>query len=122
MRLTRVANQLDVQQIFELYQTENWTTLSKMRVAKLLETTTYLVVEENGQIIAFARYLTDGVLTTFLAELLVVSHCRGQGIGQRLIDTIRMQAPETRLEAISEADEFYEKIGFRKVGQGYRLI
>lgn len=117
----RVANQSDVQQLFDLYQSENWKTFSKIRIGKLLETSTYLVAEDNGQIIAFARYLTDGVLTTFLAELLVVPHFRRQGIGKLLIDTVKKQLPENRLELISEADDFYERVGFRKVGQGYRL-
>lgn len=117
----RVANQSDVQQLFDLYQSENWKTFSKIRIGKLLETSTYLVAEDSGQIIAFARYLTDGVLTTFLAELLVVPHFRRQGIGKLLIDTVKKQLPENRLELISEADDFYERVGFRKVGQGYRL-
>lgn len=116
----RRAIQSDVGLIFDLYHEEGWNSFSKSKIAELLEKSIYLVVTEDEKIIAVARYLTDGIMTTFLAEILVSQAFRCQGLGKMLIEEIRKQTDGTRLELISEADEFYEHLGFRKVGTGYR--
>ena len=72
-------------------------------------------------IIAFLRYLTDDVLTTFIAEILVDKAFRGQGLGRLLVEEIMNLHPKTRLELISEADDFYDHLRFRNVGKGYRF-
>lgn len=118
----RRAIQSDVGLIFDLYHEEGWNSFSKSKIAELLEKSLYLVVTKNEKIIAVARYLTDGIMTTFLAEILVSQAFRCQGLGKMLIEEIRKQTDGTRLELISEADEFYEHLGFRKVGTGYRLV
>lgn len=120
MREVRHANHSDEEQIFELYKNEGWQSFSKSKIVELLKTSSYLVITEDEKIVAFARYLTDGIMTTFLAEILVLPTFRGQGLGRMLIEEIRNRAHGTRLELISEADDFYEHLGFRKVGTGYR--
>lgn len=120
MREVRPASNLDIVQIFELYKYEGWQSFSKSKIVELLETSSYLVITEDEKIIAFARYLTDGVMTTFVAEILVSPAFRRQGLGRMLIEEIKNRTHGTRLELISEADGFYEYLGFRKVGTGYR--
>lgn len=122
MRQIRPATHSDVAQLFNLYHREGWASFSEDKIAELLEKSVYLVVTEDDKIIAFARYLTDGLMTTFLAEIMVSPACRGQGLGRVLIEEIKNQTHGTRLELISEVDGFYEQLGFRKVGQGYRKI
>lgn len=120
MRQIRISKSEDTVQIFNLYRAESWQSFSMKVVESLLEKSDYLVIEENGEIIGFVRYLTDNILTTFIAELVIKSDCRKQGFGTQLIDVVQKRHPHTRLELISEADTFYEAIGFRKVGTGYR--
>ena len=79
-----------------------------------------LVVEENQKILGFARYLTDEVMTTFLAEIIIDKAYRGKGLGRRLIAEIHQKHPLTRIELISEADGFYQTVGFKPVGTGLR--
>ncbi|MTV64632.1 GNAT family N-acetyltransferase, partial [Streptococcus pneumoniae] len=79
-----------------------------------------LVVEENQKILGFARYLTDEVMTTFLAEIIIDKAYRGKGLGRRLIAEIHQKHPLTRIELISEADGFYRSISFKPVGTGFR--
>ena len=47
--------------------------LQEEKVTSLFSTNLshYLVVEENQKILGFARYLTDEVMTTFLAEIVI---------------------------------------------------
>ena len=87
---------------------------------RALETSCTLVAEVNGLFAGYARAISDGVVTTFLCELLVAPDFRGIGIGTRLVDAVQEAFPHTRLDLISDADGFYLKNGFRKLGRGFR--
>lgn len=77
---------------------------------------------QTGSVIGFARGLTDGEVTTFIAELLVALEHRGCGVGQALLDACYHLYPHTRIELLSmeTSEGFYESHGFRRVGQGFR--
>ncbi len=120
--IIRPASRKDCQAIYSLYQSEKWLSFTEEKVTSLFSTNLshYLVLEEDQKILGFARYLTDEVLTTFLAEMIIdKSHCR-KGLGRRLIAEIHQKHPLTRIELISEADGFYQTVGFKPVGTGLR--
>ncbi|MGQ9412326.1 GNAT family N-acetyltransferase [Streptococcus pluranimalium] len=121
MRKVRFADSEDMVSLSKLYQSQGWESFTEERIVHLLESSHYMLIEENGVIIAFLRYLTDDVLTTFIAEILVDKAFRGQGLGRLLVEEIMNLHPKTRLELISEADDFYDHLGFRNVGKGYRF-
>src|SRR5689334_15201774 len=75
-----------------------------------------LVVICEGEIVGFARALTDGEVTMYIAELLVAPEWRGRGLGRALLDACHLLVPHTRLDLLSTAaaDEFYEANGFRR--------
>ncbi len=81
-----------------------------------------LVVLEGENVIGFVRGLTDGEITTYIAELLVDPRYRGKGLGRLLLEACHALHPHTRLDLISteEALSFYKKKGFRDVGAGIR--
>ena len=81
-----------------------------------------LVLTEQEQVIGFVRGLSDGEVTTFIAELLVAPAHRGKGLGRLLLDACHLLYPHTRLDLIAdeEAIPFYMAIGFRSVGEGVR--
>ncbi len=80
-----------------------------------------LVAVYNGQVIGFLRAITDGSVTTYIAELLVAKEWRGQGIGKALVEACHEQVPSTRLDILStdQSDSFYKANGFRRF-QGFR--
>ncbi|AUW97379.1 GNAT family N-acetyltransferase [Streptococcus pluranimalium] len=121
MRKVRFADSEDMVSLAKLYQSQGWESFTEERIVHLLESSHYILIEENGVIIAFLRYLTDDVLTTFIAEILVDKAFRSQGLGRLLVEEIMNLHPKTRLELISEADDFYDHLGFRNVGKGYRF-
>ncbi|MFZ7333234.1 GNAT family N-acetyltransferase [Streptococcus pluranimalium] len=121
MRKVRFADSEDMVSLAKLYQSQGWESFTEERIVHLLESSHYILIEENGVIIAFLRYLTDDVLTTFIAEILVDKAFRGQGLGRLLVEEIMNLHSKTRLELISEADDFYDHLGFRNVGKGYRF-
>ncbi|MEW6545523.1 MAG: GNAT family N-acetyltransferase [Bacillota bacterium] len=80
-----------------------------------------LVAVHEGEVIGFLRALTDGEVTTYVAELAVVPRFRRQGIGRALIEACHRLCPHTRLDVllIGSADAFYEATGFHPC-RGYR--
>ena len=120
--ITRPASTNDFQAIYALYQTEKWMSFTEEKVTSLFSTNLshYVVVEENQKILGFARYLTDEVMTTFLAEIIIDKSHRRKRLGQQLIEEIHKKYPLTRIELISEVDGFYQTVGFKPVGTGFR--
>ena len=125
MKHVNVRNAIpsDLDGLFALYQAEQWTNFTKEKVAAMLEApaSIYLVLEEAGELVGFARYITDDVETTFIGEIIVDKSHRRQGLGRRLIEEIEARLPATRIELVSEEDGFYKALGFRFVGNGFRL-
>ncbi|MGT2846808.1 GNAT family N-acetyltransferase [Streptococcus massiliensis] len=119
----RTATPSDLDGLFALYQAEQWTNFTKEKVAAMLEASAsiWLVLEEAGEIIGFARYITDGVETTFIGEIIVAKSHRRQGLGRRLIEEIEARQPATRIELASEEDGFYKALGFIPIGSALRL-
>ena len=119
----RTAIFSDLDELFALYQAEQWTNFSRKKIESMIlaPASHYLVLEQNGEILAFIRYLTDEVETTFIGELIVSKNYRKQGFGRRLIEEVAARHPETRMELVSEQDDFYRKLGFVEIGNALRL-
>ena len=79
-----------------------------------------MVAEKNKRILGFASYLTDDELTIDLYEILVGIDARGQNIGRLLIDEISTKFLNIRIDLVSQADHFYEKVNFIEKEISYR--
>ena len=77
-------------------------------------------MEQEGQIIGSARYLTDGLRTIYLCELLVKAEYRRQGYGSLLMTELQRLYPSLRIDLISDADAFYDSLQMRRRGMVYR--
>ncbi len=68
----------------------------------------------NDEIIRFLRGLSDGAVTSYVAELLVAPDWRGRGIAAALLDEAHQRFPSTRIDLLAtpESSRFYERIGF----------
>ena len=83
--------------------------------------TTVVALDADGEVIGFAHALSDGV-TGYLAELLVASEHRHQGIGRRLISETfeRCGAGRVDLLTTDSAESFYASLPHRRYA-GFRL-
>jgi len=114
----------DFTSIQKLYETEGWMTAVKRPEDSLKawkNSTIALVAVEGENIVGLVRALTDGEVTTYIAELLTDRAYRGKGLGKALIDTCHSLYPHTRLDLLSTeaADEFYMSNGFKE-SRGFR--
>lgn len=118
----RNINESDVEGIYNIYKKEGWGSFDKNLVEKLIvnSISKFIVVTEGEKIIGFSRYLSDNVLTVFLAEIIVEKEYRNIGVGKAMIREIFNQNEGQRIELITDNPKFYEKLEFRKVGSGYR--
>ena len=83
------------------------------------------VAEENGKIIGtltLIRYRIPSGMKTWIEDVVVDKNMRGKGIGKRLTQSAIDWAKKNNIEKIDltsspfriEANELYQKIGFRK--------
>ena len=80
-----------------------------------------LVAIDGNNIVGVVRALSDGKITTYIAEIIVDINYRGKGIGTALLEECYNLYPSTRFDLLSSesADEFYKNNGFRIVA-GFR--
>ncbi len=106
--------------LFQLYAQQGWDSFSQELLEQLLTASHWLMLEQEGQIIGSARYLTDGLRTVYLCELLVKAEYRRQGYGSQLMAELRRRYPGLRIDLISGADAFYDSLKMMRRGMGYR--
>ena len=108
-----------------LFSEQGWTTpLNRPEEARAAWHASWpaLVMTDGELVIGVVRGLTDGEITTYIAELLIASTHRRRGLGRLLLDVCHALHPHTRLDLIAsdEANAFYKTRGFRLVGEGLR--
>ena len=106
--------------LFQLYSQQGWNSFSQELLEQLLTASHWLILEQEGQIIGSARYLTDGLRTIYLCELLVKAEYRCQGYGSLLMAELQRLYPSLRIDLISDADAFYDSLQMRQRGMCYR--
>jgi predicted N-acetyltransferase YhbS len=77
--------------------------------------------DDPGEVIGFLRALTDGMVATYVCELIVDAPWRGRGVGRALVDVCHALAPRARIDLLSTvgARDFYRTLGF-EAHAGYR--
>ncbi|MDQ0252704.1 ribosomal protein S18 acetylase RimI-like enzyme [Evansella vedderi] len=84
-----------------------------------------LTAWDNNQLVGIARAITDYSYCCYLSDLAVDSIYQQEGIGKRLVDMLREQIGEEVtliLLASPTAMEYYPKLGFEKIDNGFRVL
>ena len=84
------------------------------------------VYDGDGEQIGFARVVGDGATFGFLADVFVVAHARGAGVGKALLEAV-VSHPEVRdlarlTLATDDAFELYARYGFTKFDDAERWM
>jgi predicted N-acetyltransferase YhbS len=125
----RTGNQLDLEQVVELYKAstlgERRPIEDRPRFAEMLKKANLVITAWEGDLlVGISRALTDFCYITYLADLAVrVSHQK-QGIGKELIRQTQIHGgPKTSmvLLAAPAAEKYYPHIGFTNLPQAWFL-
>lgn len=102
----------------------NWKPLSERQVANVLRNTDHFITAlDGGQIVGLSRILTDHANIYFIADVIVLPECHGQGVGrllmERALDYIKNDAQpgetvQIHLMSVKGREGFYDKFGFRR--------
>ena len=87
-----------------------------------LNTSITYIAEKNNEICGFSRSINDNACEIIVCDLLVTPKFRGQNIGKQLMECIYNDYPDITVYVMSDVDEYYEKIGCRKVGSVFEVI
>jgi predicted N-acetyltransferase YhbS len=93
------------------------------RIARMIEHANLIVTaRDGGRLIGIARALTDFSFCCYLSDLAVDREYQRSGIGAELVRMVDVAIGEEAmllLLAAPEAMEYYPKIGFQKVENGW---
>ena len=107
------------QAVYELLQQNGWAhrVLSLDDITALVNASACNVVAlKEGQVIGYARAITDGLSNGYISMLVVNPAYRNQGVGRDLVQAVINSAPNATwvLRAGREGTaNFFEKLGFQ---------
>ncbi|MBD2139610.1 GNAT family N-acetyltransferase [Anabaena sp. FACHB-1237] len=119
-QIVNQLNETQISQLVELYKHESW---SKNRtyagVVKMLAGSDMIIafINEEQELIAFCRLLSDGVYRAVIYDVIIHSHYRKMGLGTTLLDAV-LNHPELKeveviaLYCLPEMVQFYQSWGF----------
>lgn len=110
-----------IDELHDLFESEWWTEgRDRTDIKTMLDHSDEVVGlrdSDTGELVAFARVLTDYVYRAFVFDVIVEESRRGSGLGRRIMDAI-VEHPSLseveRLELYCSEDQtsFYEQWGF----------
>ncbi|MCC3355644.1 GNAT family N-acetyltransferase [Bacillus sp. REN16] len=95
------------------------------RLQRMIENSNPLITAwDNGQLIGVARAITDYSYCCYLSDLAVNKNYQNNGIGKELVRLLQEHiGGEVALLLLSSpiAMEYYPKIGFEKIENGFKI-
>ncbi len=125
----RVGNDLDFEQVVELYKDSTLGARrpidERERFAAMLKNANLVITAWDGDLlVGISRSLTDFNYFTYLADLAVRESHQRRGIGKELVrQTQKHGGPKTRLLLLAApaAQKYYPHIGFKHEPQAWLL-
>ena len=120
----RQFNERDFPLIKNLYEQEGWMPFINREHDALQawkNSTITLVALDGNNVVGLVRALSDGKITTYIAEIIVNINYRGKGIGKALLEVCHDLYLSTRFDLLSSenSNEFYKNNKFR-IFTGFR--
>ncbi|SDS45092.1 N-acetylglutamate synthase, GNAT family [Gillisia sp. Hel1_33_143] len=126
MNFTFTFNEIpNIQDIITIYDTAvlKRPTESAERIAKMYENSSLIIAAwHDEKLIGVARSLTDFSYCCYLSDLAIHPEYQKHGIGKKLIDLTKKKIGDEcmlLLLSVPTAMEYYPKVGFEKVENGF---
>ena len=108
---------LHTETIFKMLETAYWSkNRSRATILKSLAHSLNFGAYHNGQMIGFARVVTDYAVFAYLCDVVVLEAYRGQGVGKTLMQAV-LEYPDLQdirrfMLATRDAHGLYQQFGF----------
>jgi len=127
--LSTDRSRLDVDQIHGVLTTTYWASgIPRDVVARAIAGSISFGLYENGQLVGFARVISDLATYAYLADVFVVEACRGRGLGDWLVEGVLLHPQLQGLRRFAlitrDAGPLYARHGFTtpEVPSGYMEV
>lgn len=88
---------------------------------KALETSITYVAFQNDVLCGYSRSLNDCGFYIYVCDLLVKPDFRGKYIGRKLMECIYNDYPNQDVYVMSDVDQYYEKVDYKRIGSIYEV-
>ena len=113
-------NENQIKQLHTLYQQEWWTKERSLEEAQKVVRHSQIViamVDDNKNLVAFARVLTDFTIKALVFDLIVACGYRSKGLGETLLSCVLnhrdlQNIKHFELYCLPEMVQYYKKFGF----------
>ncbi|MBO0329955.1 GNAT family N-acetyltransferase [[Muricauda] lutisoli] len=106
------------QQVSSTYWAENRTMEETMMTIE--KSICFGIYNEEGEQIAYARIITDGLIFAYIMDVVVFDPYKGKGLGKKLVQHILDRPDVKNVNTVAlktmDAHSFYKTLGFKSVG------
>lgn len=94
--------------------------LDKKYKLALEQSITYVAYCDND-LCGYSRSINDSKIFIWVIDLLVDKKYRGNSIGKKLMECLLTDFPNQDIFIMSDVDEYYKKIGYKKEGSIFKV-
>lgn len=98
-----------------------WHARGHVNYLKVLSSSTVYVLCTNGSLCGYIRCKDDGGFGLYVYDLLIDKDYRNKGYGRLLLEHAHAQYSGNNVYILSDADLYYEKLGYEKVGSVFSI-
>ena len=117
----------DEEKLFDMLREEGaewssyWGEPTMKNYKKALASSIVFVAYEGGELCGYVRCRDDDGFGVYVYDLLVRKSRRGKSLGRRLLEQVCLRYPDDTVYVMSDADEYYEKQGYRREGSIFEV-
>jgi len=100
---------------------EEWKDYFVPKYKVVLEQSIVYVAHIDKKLCGYSRSIDDFGLYIWVIDLLVDKKSRGNSIGRKLMECLLVDFPNQDVFVMSDVDEYYEKLGYKKEGTIFKV-
>lgn len=95
--------------------------VGRSKYIKALESSITYIAYDDNLVCGFVRCREDDGFGVYIYDLLVRKSYRGRHIGKSLMERVCRDFPDQPVYVMSDADPYYEKLGYRRKGSIFEV-
>lgn len=125
MHIRKYNKMTDESELMKMIEDEDgWDYANKNLAEKYkeaLQTSITYVACQDDILCGYSRSFNDFDEYIYVCDLLVKPACRGKEIGRKLVECIYKDYPNQIVYVMSDVDEYYEKVDYKRIGSIFEV-